>query len=310
MNVYNINGTAITAAYDVNETSLNGVYDIYGDYIPFTEPITPLPLDYTSYEFTDLFDYTGNGFNGLDQHNGIIAQLMASNKLYMFDIDTQEEIATAITIKSDHGDSASFSQRYYQNSDEFPLLYITSDSNPAKVYVNRITRSSTSLVETLSFPLDKTGYYAAHAYDEANQIMYMVGYSQQNYLSDNSGANKTVISKWDMTNLTDNGSNNYTPAFISSYEIGFIYCMQGISFFDGYIWISSGYNNGRTQNIYGIDPITGTKLYTITMNNTEELEGVAWVYDQESNKYWMLVGQQFHNPNKLNYIRIDFDTLT
>jgi hypothetical protein len=307
MSAYNINGEEIVSAFDILQNSLLGVYDISGNYIPFSEPIEPLPLDYSQYTTTDLFTYVANGFNGFDVYNGVIAQFMANNKLYLFDLTEHTSIATALSITSAHGDSASFSKVKQYQSDEFPLLYVTSDSNPANVYVNRITRTGTTLIKTLSFPLAQAGYYAAHAYDEDNQIIYMVGYSEQNFTSADGGNNKTVVSKWDISQLTDNGNGTFTPAFISRYERDFIYVMQGQQFFDGYIWISSGYNNGGNQYIYAMNPSTGVIDHTILLDDHIEIEGLAWVYDATQNKYWMLIGQQ-NGSAGINYSRIDFAT--
>ena len=306
MPLYDFQGNEISDVFDINGNELTNVYDVNGNLI---DRQTPLPLDYSSYETTDLFTYVANGFNGFDVHNGVIAQLMANDKLYLFDLETHEALVTARTIESDHGDSASFSKEYYQSGDPYPLLYVTSDTNPALVYVNRITNNSAILVKTLSFPLDKAGYYSACAYDDKNKIMYMVGYSQQNYQTDDSGNNKTVVSKWDMNNLTQNQDGTFTPTYISRYFRDFIYVMQGQQFFDGYIWISSGYNNGGNQYIYAMNPSTGVIEHTILLDDHIEVEGLAWVYDTEQNKYWMLIGQQ-NGSAGLNYSRIDFATLT
>lgn len=300
MYIYDINGNPINVAFDWQGEEIRDAYTQEGDHIPLATP-----LDYTEYTITDLFTYVENNFNGFDVYNGIIAQLMNSNKLYLFDLAEQTVIATALAITSAHGDSASFSREKYAETDEFPLLYVTSDANPALVYVNRITRSETTKIRTLNFPLDKTGYYAAHAYDESNRIMYMVGYSEQNYTTDDGGNNKTLVSKWNMSALTNNSDGTLTPAFVSSYERDFIFVMQGLQFFDGYIWISSGYANGQAQYIYAMRPSDGVIDYTITLDDTIEVEGLAWVYDSASNKYWMLVGQQ-NGARGLNYSRIDF----
>lgn len=309
MSVYNIDGEIINNAYNLTGNSLQGVYDRESNYIPFSEPVGPIPLDYSTYTTTDLFTYVANGFNGFDIYNGVIAQLMASNKLYLFDLEEHTTIATDLAITSAHGDSASFSSEKFYSTDEFPLLYVTSDSNPANVYINRITRTGATLIKTLSFPLDKAGYYAAHAYDESNHILYMVGYSEQNFTSDDGGNNKTIVSKWNMAQLTANENGSFTPAFISSYERDFIYVMQGLQFFDGYIWIASGYNNGGNQYIYAMNPSTGVIEHTILLDDHIEVEGLAWVYDDTENKYWMLIGQQ-NGSAGINYSRVEFATLT
>ena len=124
--------------------------------------------------------------------------------------------------------------------------------------------------------MEKTGYYAAACCDFENDIIYMVGYSEQNYQTDDGGANKTVISKWDMSNLTNNGDSTYTPSFISSYEREFIRIMQGQQFFDGMLWISSGGTNIHGY-VYALKADDGTLLYTVDTNTTTEVEGIAFI---------------------------------
>lgn len=307
MSIYNANGNAVSSAYGITSFTLETAYDVDGNVIFSGSQPEPEPLDYSSYTTTDLFTYVTDGFNGFDVYDGIIAQVKASNSLYLFGMDGSV-IATNLSMTASHGDSASFSSERKYKKDEFPYLYVTSDTTPAYVYVNRITRTGSELIKSLLFPSDKTGYYSAHAYDETNQIMYMVGYSEQNFTSSDSGNNKTVVSKWDMSQLTGNGDGTYTPAFISSYERDFIYVMQGQQFFDGYIWIASGYNNGGAQYIYAMNPSDGVIEHTITLDDTIEIEGLAWVYDSTANKYWMLIGQQ-NGSAGINYSRIDFATL-
>lgn len=305
MSVYNIDGIEVGNTFNVLGNGTSEVYDIDGNLL---SGITPLPLDYSSYSTTDLFTYVANGFDGFDVYDGIIAQLMANDKLYLFDLETHTALKTAVSISSGHGASASFSTERYQTSDAMPLLYVSTDANPSTVTINRITENGTMLIRTLKFPTDKSGYYAGHAYDKANNIMYMVGYMQNSYVSSDSGNNQVIVSKWDMTELTPDGSGNYTPIFVSRYFRDFIYVMQGKQFFDGYIWIASGYNDGGMQYIYALNPANGTIEHTITLDDRVEVEGLAWVYDETENKYWLLIGQQ-NGASGINYSRIDFDTL-
>ena len=152
--------------------------------------------------------------------------------------------------------------------------------------MNRVTQTTSELIKTFTFPLDKTGYYAAHAYDKAHKIMYMVGYSEQNYQTDDSGNNKVVISKWDMTSLTQNQDGSYTPDYVSTFERAFIYNMQGQQFRAGMIWIASGGTN-TSQYIYALDPTDGTALHTINLNTATEVEGLSFLSANE-----MVVGFQ------------------
>lgn len=302
MAVYDVTGTEISPAYDISGSVASTLYDVNGN------PLDggALPLDYDSYTITDLFTYVANGFNGCDVYDSIIYQLMANNKLYTFDLETHEVLRTAVEITSAHGASACFTNEKYQQSDTIPLFYVSSDAAPPTVFVNRITNNGTMLIKTLLFPADKAGYYAGHAYDLTNNILYMIGYSQQNYQSADGGNNKVIVSKWDMSSLTESGGY-YTPTFISRYFRDFIYVMQGKKFFDGYIWISSGYNDGGSQYVYAMNPVTGIIEHTITMDDRVEMEDIAWIYDETERKYWMLVGQQ-NGGAGINYSRIDFAT--
>lgn len=304
MAIYDVNGNTIETAYSVDGTVATELYDVNGN------PIEggALPLDYDSYTITDLFTYRANNFNGMDVRDGIIYQLMANDQLYTFDLETHEALRTAVEITSAHGASASFSDEKYSASDTLPLLYVSSDAAPPTVFVDRITDNGTMLTKTLLFPTDKAGYYAGHAYDLRNNILYMVGYSQQSYQSADSGNNKVIVSKWDMSAMTESGGY-YTPTFISRYFRDFIYVMQGKKYHDGYIWISSGYNDGGTQCVYAMNPETGVIEHTITMDDHVEMEDIAWIYDETERKYWMLVGQQ-NGAAGINYSRIDFAELS
>ncbi len=279
MAVYDINGNALTSVYDVNGSELQDAFDINGESV-FDSAV----VDYSNYAITDYCSVSLSPIQGFDIHNGIIFQFMASsnisNRMATINAGSSAIINNNIPSISDHGDSASFSNKFYSVGDEYPLLYVTSDTNPAKVYVNRVTTSSSNLVRTLSFPLNKTGYYAAACVDFPNNIIYMVGYSEENYQTDDGGNNKTVISKWDLSNLSSNGDGSYTSAFISSIERPFIYVMQGQQYHDGMLWIASGASNTRGY-IYALNPSNGNLLYTVDTSSTTELEGLSFISNTE-----------------------------
>lgn len=280
MAIYSKSGNSIHVAYDVDGVSINKAYDVSG-----TVVYQASQVDYDSFTVNKSFLSTGvANTQGFAYKDGYIFQFRASGSSVQNTVvvinATNGQTVNTFSISSEHGDSASFSDEYYAQGDAFPLLYVTADSNPAKVYVDRVTTSSSELIKTLTFALDKTGYYAAHAYDEENGILYMLGYSQQNYLTDNSGANKVIVSKWDIS--------QQNPQYISSYERPFIYCMQGQQFHDGMIWIASGYSAG--SNIYAMNPADGSILHTINLETTTEVEGLDFKSDTE-----MIVGFQGGN---------------
>lgn len=297
MAVYNISGEMLNMVYDSLGNALQTAYDVDGDVV-YTKSTGK--IDYTDYTISNYVQVTLSPTQGFDIFGDTIFQFVSSsggNKMTTIDIPTQTIINSNITADSSHGDSASFSNEFYDTTDEYPLIYVTADTNPAKVFVNRVTDASSTLIKTYKFPIDKTGYYAALCLDEDNDRMYMVGYSEQNYQTDNDGANKTVVSIWDMAQLTDNSDGTYTPMFVSSYERPFIYTMQGQQYHDNMLWISSG-GTGVRGYVYALDPNDGTLLYTIDTNTSTEIEGIAFVSDTE-----MIFGLQGGTYKKVTFAR-------
>lgn len=292
MAIYTKNGSAILAAYDVIGQELTQAYNRAGNII-FEK------RDYSSYTKTAYCTVNLSATQGFDIYNGVIFQFRtpssAGNIMTTINAANAAIISDNISVTSDHGDSATFSNEFFDSADDYPLLYVTADTNPAKVYVNRVTQTTSQLIKTLSFPLDKAGYYAALCLDVENNIAYMVGYSEQNYQTDDGGANKTIISKWDLSQLIENQDGSFTPEFISSFERAFIYVMQGQQFHDGMLWIASGGSNYNGY-VYALDPSNGSLLFTIDTGTTVEIEGLAFISDNE-----MIVGYQGGNYEKFTF---------
>ena len=290
MAVYNKSGETLTSVFDSEGSSVISAYDIDGNNVYSS---SPFPLNYDDYTMSSLYNISVRNCQGIAVHNDVLFQFRGgggiSDTLCLYSFINGGAVALNMSITSDHGDSATFSDEYYSSSDEFPLIYVTADTTPAKIYVNRVTRSSATLVKTLKFP-QSAGYYGAGAFDWDNAICYLLAYKKNNYQTDDSGTNTTIVSKWDISNLTDNGDGTYTPAFIDQYERAFIYVMQGLAYHDGMVWISSGYS-GSTSYIYAMNPSTGDILHTITMDATE-VEGLDFVFDSITNTYYMVTGQQ------------------
>ena len=274
--VYTVNATPLNEVFDKPGNALATAYDV-------AENVVYSRRDYSQYEKSSYCSASIQQMQGFAVFNGTIFQMRASstveNKFATIDVETQTVLHNDIAIASNHGDSANFSSEYYAQTDAFPLLYVTTDQNPAIIRINRVTLNSSELIRSLSFPLS-AGYYSAIALDEPNAIAYLVGYTRDNYLTDDDGNNKTIISKWDMSDLTDNGDGTYTPTFISSFECPFIYVMQGLEFYDGLIWVASGYVDAHGY-IYALDPRTGAIVFTVDTGTTTELEGLSWISENE-----------------------------
>lgn len=296
MPIYDVNGNSLSAVYSADGLELQAAYDVNGEEI-FSKGSPS--IDYSRYSIENYCAVSLSPTQGFDIFNGTIFQFLAnssiSNRMATINANSKQIINNNISASSDHGDSASFSSEFYAEGDTFPLLYVTADTNPAKVYVNRVTQTSSQLVKTFVFPLEKTGYYAALCLDEASRTMYMVGYSENNYQTDGGGTNKAVISKWDMSNMTDNGDGTYTPLFVSSFERPFIYVMQGQQFHDGMLWIASGGTNARGY-IYALNPSNGNLLFTVDTGTTTELEGLSFISDSE-----MVFGLQGGTYKKVSF---------
>ena len=289
MSIYNFNGVELSFVYGCNGAELDYAYSQAGNVVYTKERKV---VNYDDYTMTLLHAESPSldSCQGIAIYNDVLFQFRTGPDIVtLLSFTDWSVINSRMSIDSDHGDSATFSAEFYDPNDEFPLIYVTADTTPAIIYVNRITRSAATLIKTLKFP-QSAGYYGAGAFDWENNVCYLLAYKENNYQTDDGGANTTVVSKWDLSNLTDNGDGTFTPDFVSQYERGFIYVMQGITFHDGMIWISSGYG-GAASHIYAMNPSTGEVLHTITMDSTE-VEGIQFMYDSISQSYYLVTGQQ------------------
>lgn len=283
------------------EISKNYAYSAAGVALPTSKTVYNMELlPVTS---TPVVDVQGvSSYQGFTINNGVIFQLFSDNKVELIDYTTGEQIAM-LDITSDHGDTIDFSNEYYQDGDEFPLAYITAETTPAKVYVNRITRTGTTLVKTYTFPADKTGYYAGHSLDPVNKILYQIGYTENSYYQDPNGTNYLIVSVWDLKTVTDNGNNVYTPAFVRSFKLPFYTTLQGQAFFNGLLFVVSSHWSNPDTIIIVIDPSSDTICNVMTEFNsvikTEETEGLAFV--ENGNKYDMIL-----KPNEPRYYKVVF----
>lgn len=228
--------------------------------------------------------------NGGAVFNGKIFQVYNADVMQVYDL-ASGSLLHEFACKCDHGDCVSFSDEYYDESDTYPLLYCSADTTPAKIYVNRVTETSSTLVRTLVFP-SSAGYYVGQVIDTKTNTIYIIAYTNQNYQTD-ANDNKVKITAWDLSALTDNGDDTYTPAFKSEKEIPFIYCCQDQTLFNGMILIIS-------SQIYAVQP---TKLYAINEYSydianvfddlpanllTTEAEMIS--HGEENGAYYLIVG--------------------
>lgn len=290
--IYDKQGNVLPSAYDINGNDLVSAYDIEG-MVVYQKGTN---FDYDDYTVSDvLFQLSGSSFQGFAYHGGIIAQFQADDKVRLVSING-ESITSQMYCKSYHGQSAFFMNEYYQQDDEFPLICVM--GSYVNSWINRITRTGTTLIKTLYIPTtaENGGYKLGNAYNSENGHMFTLGYTNQNYQTDDGGTNKLILAEWDLSDLTDNGDDTYTPRLIGTKQHDFIVCIQGSCFYGGMIWATSGIG-GSASHVYAFDPATFEILHTITLSNTE-VEGCAWIGDD-----YLLVGQ---NPSGISYRKVTF----
>ena len=236
---------------DIENKIRNGL----GEYFYTGEEINFKPKRYNAvYQYTLPKDTIENvvdsvSCQGCELYNDILFVHHANNYLVLHDI-TNGDVISQYEATTGHGDCCQFSDEFYDSTDEFPLLYSTADTNPAVVYVNRITRNNATLVRTLKFPLENTGYYAGHCLDNNRKIIYQIGYKENSYSDDLDGKNYMIISSWDLSELKNNEDGTYTPKLIETFNIPFIDCVQGQRMFDGKILMVSSNPLHLATNFY------------------------------------------------------------
>lgn len=288
--IYNKSGIELDNAYSVYGTGIEEAFDVDGITVYTSE------VDYSSFTENLLYNIK-IGTQGTGFSNGYVFQVIANTyKMNVYNFSDGSLIAADIGGTYGHGDSINFSGEYYDGNDPFPLLYSSADS-PNCIYVNRISSKwSASLLRTLSFDVAVAGYYMAGVVDKENNLLYSTGYTNQNYLTDDSGTNKVLCCKWDLDNLTQNQDSSYTPELLDTWTVDFLYCLQGGDFNDGIMWWGSGYASGSTMHIYGIDVSSKSLAYTLTLADTYEPEGLAWI-----SKRRLLLSQRINSSADSTY---------
>ena len=275
-------------SYIDNRISGIGTYNYTGEKIDFQ--------DSYGYDYDRLIAYTEiNNSQGFDIYNGYIVQLYADQKIRIINMSTGENEGVIENVIFNHGDTCQFSNVKYDESDMFPLLYVTSDLTPSVVHIVRIIDNSTaSVIKSYDLGIE-AGYYAGHCFDFNNNILYSFGYKIQNFTS--SENNATIISVYNMNNETLISDSTYSLELIERYEKPFIYCIQGQKFFKGKCYLVSSYNPAVSPNvIYVYDPIR--KLITSEFRNLpsslggSELEDIAFVLNSETKYYNMIIGNR------------------
>lgn len=198
------------------------------------------------------------GIQGFDIHNGIIAQFESDDLLRLIDIETGETISEYY-CQGGHGSSLAFSGQYFESGDEFPMLYIAGCNIPM-IFVQRITRTGTSLIARVKYSEEVAGYWATACFDFENKKMYVMGYTENSYSDNTSGNNLSKLTTWDMTQITSNEDGTISYALESTKTYPYVFCRQSLSFYDGKIFELISTTSAADTEIRVIDPVSGEVL--------------------------------------------------
>lgn len=266
MPIYDKSGSLLSNVYGISGNSLLSAYDIDGN-----DVFNSVDVDYTKYSFTQKWASKGisntQGFDIYDEKVFWVSKSGNSSipaNCYVWNLsDGSQALSSAyITIYSGHGNNLCF---------VFPTLYATSAYTP-NAYVNTMTNEFvTSLSKTLAFD-DGCVDCDACVDENDDTILWTLGHTGYN------AGDPFLISKWDLSELTDNGGDTYTPKKLKTISISSPSnrYFQGLKHHDNLLWYGNG-NGGVPSYIRGVDPNTGTEEYVIDLSTTTEVEGLAWV---------------------------------
>lgn len=289
MAIYDYVGAQINQAFDIEASTLNEAFDIDGNRI-----YTP-DVDYSNYSFTQKWaSKSVSNTQGFDIYDGKVYWISKSGDstvpadCYVWNLSdgSQAFENQPITIYSGHGNSLDIIDS---------KVYAGTAYSPATVYENALSSDLQTFTLSKTFDMSEDISYGHDCCIDENDIDIMWTLAHTNAITDTDAP--FLLSKWDLTNLTDNGDGTYSPALIDSVETtqpsNSAY-FQGMTMHDGMIWYASGYAGSSSQAyVYAIDPTTGEVLYSINCNTTAEPEGVAWVEDETAiGGYALYVGFQ------------------
>lgn len=291
MSIYRKEGLQIFSAYNIGGITINNAYSKDGIIVFSSGGSSP---DYSNYSYTQKWASKGigstQGFFIYDEKVFWVSKSGDSSvpaNCYVWNLSdgSQAYESQYITIYSGHGNSLDIA---------YPEVLAATAYSPAKVYKNEInsTLNEFTLVRTLNVSEDAN--YGHDACFDENDRTKMWTLAHTGAISQ-TGA-PFQLSKWDLTNLVDNGDGTYAPLLINTQQItqpSASPYFQGMRMHDGIIWFACGYSGSSTAHVYGVDPTTGSYLYDINCETTEEPEGVAWYPDATvPGGYAMYVGFQ------------------
>lgn len=274
MPAYDIFGNEVFEMRDMQGNIVTQAYDIFGNLIVSGE------VDYSNYSYIQKWGSKGmlytQGFAIRDDKVYWVSQRADTEDpiiCYVYNLSNGSQALSEpyIYINGGHGNNLEFDGN---------KLYVSAAYTYPRVYINNMNGDVATLDKILI--CDDGSIDNDACLDETDKdIMWTIGHSARVSVA---GA-PFNISKWDLSDLIDNGDGTYSPALLQTVQTRQLTSpyFQGIKMHDGLLWYSNGYNGDDSDSyVYAIDPNTGDVKYTIDLHTTTEPEGIEWYPDSSA----------------------------
>lgn len=282
--VLKVVGGAWTAVAD---QALSGDFSYTGEAMP-----SKVKTNY--FNSTHIFTMTGSNLTSQDAEiygDYYFVACSKTEQIRVYSLYNNSHIAD-IPIAVHHGAGCQFSNEFYEEYDELPLLYVGGgvSNNANLISVIRIVPSddgwTAEVIRTLSIS-GTNGYWLAPSIDAKNNILYTYGYSINSY-TDTSASAKLL--QFDLDVLTQNDDGTYTPKGLRSMTLPRLGVTQGRKFYDGNLYIAFAETTApHNSRLVTIDCASGLTKNTIDLTGitTSEAEGLCYRIIGD-NIYWYL----------------------
>lgn len=220
---------------------------------------------------------------------GYVFLLNDSGGIAIADYATKDIISyvTVSPTTNNHQNSAQFSDIYYDDNDEFPLLFIsrcgnnTGGSGNDTCLVYRVTRAGTTFTFTLinTIACDITTYGNSWCLDVNNRTLSMVGYVNGTYLITTD--NPVTYFTWRLPTAAELLSGNTITLkkedYIATASIPYALLQSACANGD---LVYAGIGSNGLQYVFAMDISKGYLHARIPLTSTKECEGVA-VYNNK-----------------------------
>lgn len=258
-----------------------------------------------SYSFDKMYASLTNGMQAIAINGGKLFQAVnnstMSNTIKVYDLidGANEQI---IDAPIGHGNAMSFSKEYYEDGDQYPLLYAsTGTETNSEIRAIRISGTTGITVKTYKIPTE-CGYYAQGIPDEKNQLFVCVGLKESNYQTYTT-TNRVIISLIDPVGAEET-DDVVTPKIVKSFEIPWAPFEQGMKLLNGNLWLINSSPNTKDTTVRIIDHMDGKVISQLTdfpqevANN--EVEDIDFI--EENDVVYAIIGVQW-----VGYFKARFD---